>query len=108
MIVVQGSATSVDLPEWLIQKLDVPAKGGAFTRQNDTSLNRHDASYGAGGAVQVFYLDPAISRQRNLDLWSKIQATISKRSFLMTSPPTITVRGTPADLAQAQQIIDSR
>jgi hypothetical protein len=48
-MVLRGSATSVALAEWLIQKLDLPADGEAFARLNDKSDGSLDTSDGRAG-----------------------------------------------------------
>lgn len=113
MIAFRGSATAVDLGEWMIRKLDVPAGGEAFARQNESTDGNvfklpGTQPDGTEDIVRVFYLDPAIGMQAFIDITGKIRATTKKpKVFWTTSPPTITVRGNSALLAQARQIIEA-
>lgn len=112
IIAFRGTATDVDLGEWLLRKLDVSAGDGTFARQKGNAdadmLKLPGTPAGIEDIVRVFYLSHAATRKEMNALFAKIQAaTETRRSFWKTSPPTIVVRGTSAQLAQAQQIIDS-
>jgi hypothetical protein len=101
MMAFRGTATGVDLEEWMIRKLDVPAGGRENSADNVFKLSSEDI-------VRVFYLDPATSPKGISDLARNIRETTKTRNiFWKTSPPTITVRGNSALLAQAQQIIET-
>ena len=113
LIVFRGTATIVDLGEWITRKLDVPAGGGAFALQNQNPganlLKLPGTSDGTEDIVRVLYLDPAMSQKGIGDLSRKIRATLAIRTiFWKTSPPAIVVRGSSALLAQAQQIVNSQ
>ena len=109
MLVFRGNKASVDLLEWLVPKLDVPAGGGAAQSQNPESgvytLKNDD---GTLDFVRVFYLDGATS-PRTVDAMSKSirETTKATHIFWKTSPPTIAVRGNSELMAQVQQIIAS-
>jgi hypothetical protein len=113
MMVFRGTATAVDLGEWMIRKLDVPAGGEAFAHQNESTDGNvfklpGTQPDGTEDMIRVFYLDPAIGTQAFNDITGKIRATSKTlKVFGTTSPPTITVRGNSALLAQARQIIEA-
>jgi hypothetical protein len=101
MMAFRGTATGVDLAEWMIRKLDVTAGRQENSDGNVFKLSTEDI-------VRVFYLDPATSPKGIGDLGNNIRATTKTRNiFLKTSPPTIMVRGNSALLAQARQIIEN-
>ncbi|HEX4137760.1 MAG TPA: hypothetical protein VHY84_24335 [Bryobacteraceae bacterium] len=114
VIAVRGDASMVDLADWIIGKLDVPANGDAFAdqRQNFAAgvLRLPKKADGSEDFVQTIYLDPSASQQSLLNLVKTIrsQLNIGPRIFQKTSPPTIMVRGNAAVLSQVQQIVASR
>ena len=100
MLAFRGTATGVDLEEWMIRKLDVTAASEGNPDENVFKLSAEDL-------VRVFYLDPATSVKDLFDITMKIRTTPKVKVFQKTSPPTITVRGNSALLAQAAQIIET-
>jgi hypothetical protein len=113
IIAFRGPAADVDLGEWLLRKLDVPAGAEAYARQKENPdadmLKLPSTPVGIEDIVQVFYLTPATTGKETNALAAKIRAATDTRTiFQKTAPPTIVVRGTSAQLAQAQQIVDSQ
>jgi hypothetical protein len=100
MLAIRGTAASLDRAEWLIQKLDAPVG----------SQNPADNTFGTEpDLVQVFYLPPSTSLKTMQDLVTKLRTTAKiQKVFDKTTPPTITVRGDTALLAQAQQIVNPK
>jgi hypothetical protein len=101
MMALRGTATKMDLGEWMLRKLDAP-----FASPNTFKLpNMPD---GTDDVVQVFYLEPTTTPQVLNALTRKIRAANIGKVFQFTSPPAIVARGSSAILADTQQIIDSR
>jgi hypothetical protein len=104
----RGTATDVARADWMIRKLDVPAGGEAFARQSENP-QANVFTLPTGDIVRVCYLDPATSPQSIFDMTKKIRTTINTvKVFQKLSPPTIIVRGNPALVGQALQIIGAR
>lgn len=106
-----GTQTVVDLAERMLRRLDLPAG------VNTTSQTLEESTFqipeprrdGMKEFVRIYYLqantDPkdiaAVTRTIRID--AKIQ-----RMFWQTTPPAIVVRGSLAELAQAQQMLEAR
>lgn len=111
MIVLRGTAAEVDLGDWMIQKLDLPASANASVLQSGNpeanTFKLPARPDGVEDSVRVFYLDPKTSAADIHNLTGKIRQTTNTLSvFSKTSPPTIVVRGSSVPLAQTQQILD--
>jgi hypothetical protein len=113
VIAVRGDTATLDLTDWMLGKLDVPANGDAFANQKQNSaagvLRLPNKADGSEDLVQAIYLDPS-SQQSLLNLVKTIrsQLNIGSRIFQKTSPPTIMVRGNAAVLSQVQQIASKK
>jgi hypothetical protein len=112
IMVFRGNQVSVDLLEWMIQKLDVPADGASAALQNQNPQSGVYAlpstADGSEDLVRVFYLSPSTTPKDLSSITTSIRdAAKTKNVFPKTSPPAIAIRGTPALIAQAQQIINS-
>jgi hypothetical protein len=112
MLVFRGDKVSVDLLEWMIPKLDVSTDGEsrALQSQNPQSglYTLPSAADGREDFVRVFYLSASTTPKDLSGIAARIRdATNTKNVFSKTSPPVIAIRGNPALIAQAQQIINS-
>jgi hypothetical protein len=70
----------VELAEWIIRKPDQPAGADAFRQQkqnldNQLFQSRSPRPDATEDAVQVFYLDPAMTLQTLKELAQKVRAT---------------------------------
>lgn len=78
IIAFRGPATDVDLGEWLLRKLDVPAGGEAFAHQkensDDNTLKLPGTRTGSEDIVRVFHLSHAATPKEMNALFAKIQA----------------------------------
>jgi hypothetical protein len=78
IIAFRGPATDVDLGEWLLRKLDVPAGGEALAHQkensDDNTLKLPGTRTGSEDIVRVFYLSHAATPKEMNALFAKIQA----------------------------------
>jgi hypothetical protein len=113
MIILSGSDTEVNLGEWIVRKLDVPAGAEAYAHQKVDPeagvLKLSDAADGKADIVRVFYLDPETPPKSTGELVSRFRAsTHSLQIFWRSSPPAIMVRGSSELVAVAQQIIEGR
>jgi hypothetical protein len=113
LIAFRGTAAEVDLGEWIMRKLDLPDGGAAFARQKENPdadmLKLPGTPAGHEDLVRVFYLEPTLTQKEIYQVLAKIQtATNTRSTFQKSSPPAIVFRGTSVQLAQAQQIVDSR
>jgi hypothetical protein len=112
ILVFRGNATSVDLLEWMIQKLDVPTGGVPVALQSQNPQSGVYAlpktSDGGEDVVRIFYLSASTSQKALFSMVKNIRDTTNARNvFSKTAPPVIAIRGTPSLIAQAQQIIDA-
>jgi hypothetical protein len=118
VVVFRGPAGDVDLAEWLIHKLDLPAsakapvgaKGADALRQESAAnLYRLPAPQrdGSEDLVRVFYLSPTMSPRGIQEMITAMRKSAGiQKVFSHTAPPAIAARGNPAQLAQAQRIIE--
>lgn len=110
MIAFRGTAADVALDDWIIGKLDLPAKAGAAAFQaSDADSNRMKLapkSDGSEDIVQVFYLNPALPAGTAARLGINIARTTNTKAFgKISQAPAVVVRGSSLVLAQAEQLI---
>lgn len=109
LIAVRSTEVQADLADWLIDKLDLPPMADVSALQS--GINSYSLPPGPDGAtesVQVFYLNPSLRPARIREIAAQVRTgTGMKLTFSKTSPPTIVVRGSGAQIAQGRQIIQS-
>jgi len=107
MMILSGTEAEVNLGEWIVRKLDVPAGGGANAHQ--AGMLQLAAADGREDIVRVFYLDPTTPPKSTGEIVSKIRtSTNNLHCFWRSSPTAIVVRGNSELVAAAQQIIEAR
>lgn len=99
MLAVSGSASDVQLAEWLISELDQPAAKAAG---NETRVP------GGDDVVHVFYLAHLTAGPAMSGLLEDVRNTAHiVKSFSNSVPPAIVLRGTAEQLAVAGRLIES-
>ncbi len=96
----RGNTVSVDLLEWMIQKLDVPADGESLALQNQNPQSGVYAlpkmADGREDLVRVFYLSASTGGKALSSIAANIRdATNTRNVFPKTSPPAIAIAATP-------------
>jgi hypothetical protein len=97
-VAVAGPADEIALGEWLFQQLDRPAP--------DPSLGSpsHDAP--SGDTVQVFFMRASLTEENLRDAVNRLRGvTRPYRVLSCSASRAIVVRGTPAELSQAAEIV---
>jgi hypothetical protein len=112
IVAVRGPADLVELGEWLIRKLDLPASPqatAAVPQESGANLYRLAAPQrnGSEDLVRVFYLRPGVSVNGVQEMMGAMRKDAHiQKVFCHTAQPAIAVRGNSAQLAQAQRIIE--
>ncbi len=99
LLAIRCQANQLQMLKWLIPKLD---------RQTaDPSGNEAHVPGSNDDVVHVFYLSHTTSRNALSGLLADIRRTVQiQKAFARTTPPTLVVRGTEAQIATAGQMIE--
>ena len=102
VIVFRGSAAQIELADWLVNNLDVPANVTEPAKRQFTM-----AATEPDNAVRVFYIAHAGSVQSFQELATLVR-TISdaRRLFTYGAPRAIAVRGIAAQMGLAEWLVD--
>lgn len=100
MITVRGTQQQVALAEWLVKELDQP---------NRQASPEYRVSADGDDIVRVFYVPGASSVQSLQETATLIRSTtMVRRLFTYNAPRAIALRGTGAQIAQAEQLLKER
>ncbi len=97
-VALRGTAGQIALAGWLLQEFDQPAKDAA----------KHEFQVAASGdeVVRVFYLPQTETVQRFQKIATEVRSSAQiYRLFTYNAPRAIALRGTPAQVAVADQMI---
>jgi len=98
-VAVRGADDQIALADWLFQALDQPAN---VPREYRLSGSKDDI-------VRVFYLTHAGTTQRVQEIATEVRtATGIPRVFTNNTARIVTVRGSAAQIAQADRIVKER
>lgn len=98
VLVMRGTEDQMALADWLLKQFDGPAGQGT-----------HEFRVGGAGSQIALVAYVNAGTQRLLDTMSEIRTeTKMSRVFPFTTQRALTMRGTADQLAQAQQVIESR
>ena len=96
---VRGTSQETSLAEWLFQELDKPA-----ATQNPGHAD-YPMPWSSDDLVRVFYLKPAVTVPDFQKLATQVRAATQMRQvFTYNRPRAVMVRGTAAQLAQADRL----
>ena len=99
LLAVSGSASQVQMAEWLIPELDRQAA--------NASGNEAHMPGGNDDVVHVFYLSHATSSERMNALLKEMHGTVHvMKAFVRSVPPALVLRGTADQIAMAGRIIE--
>jgi hypothetical protein len=102
-VTVRGTADRVALAEWLFHELDQPA-GGPLRATHEYAVPR-----GGSDIVRVYFLAHTGTPQGLQEMLSQIRSTTEiQRVFICSAPKAVAIRGTAAQLAQAERLIEDR
>jgi hypothetical protein len=97
-VALAGEADRIAVAEWLFQQLDRPTP--------DPSLGSPSHDGPSGDAVQVFFMSASLSEDNFRAAVNRLRATTrSPQVFPCTSARAVVVRGTPAQLSQAGELV---
>lgn len=103
-IAMRGHPEQIALAEWLIAMLDRPAASQFSTAAFATSGTQPPAA----NAVRVFYLPQADTQAAILEAVGIIQANVRIPAFSCSAPRAVAVRGTAAQVLQAESLMAQR
>jgi hypothetical protein len=102
-VVVRGTAEQIELADWLFNELDKPTN----------SKNAHPPEYhlptASDDVVRVFYLSNVQTVQRLQEIAVQAQSVTHQRAVLpYTAARAVIMRGTTAEIAEADRLIKAR
>jgi len=117
VLAYRGSAELVDLADWLLRKLEVPAAYPVDTNAKSREETNRDSAAdlyrlaapqrdGSDDIVRIFSLSPAASLPEMIVAMHE-DAHIQKVGWRM-APPALVLRGSPAQLAGAERMIEEK
>jgi hypothetical protein len=102
-VAMRGTADQAGLAEWLIGELDKPANSA------DSAVHEFHMAGTPEDVVRVFYLPHSGTVQHFQEIVTYIRSTTQiRRAFTYNAPRALTLRGTAAQIAQANQLIQER
>ena len=104
-LIVRGTEAQMVLAQWLLNELDQPANRPPQT----PAPHQYRPSGTVDDVVRVFFLIHAESPQRLQQIAAEVRSTTEvRRIFTYTAPRAMTLRGTAAQIAMADQLIAER
>jgi len=105
-LVMRGTAGQAALAEWLVDELDQPVGGtSSAAPDHDTAADKFQVP-GTGQVARVFHLAQTTTPQQLNDIANKIRtATQMSRTMPCFLHRVVALRGTAAQIATAQQLI---
>ncbi len=107
-LALRGTAAQIALAEWLFNELDKPANRQPHAPQGRNSAT-HDYRMPGGGddVVRVFYLTHTETVQDLTEIATLVRSMVDiRRVFAYTVPRAVTMRGTPAQIAMAEWLVN--
>src|SRR5258708_27866030 len=100
-VAMRGTVDQAALAEWLFSELDKVV--------HDSAVHEYRMSGTAENVVRVFYLPHSGTVQHFQEIATSIRTTTQiRRAFTYNAPRALTLRGTAAQIAQANQLIQER
>lgn len=107
-VAVRGTADQMALLEWLFQQLDKPADAQSLAQQ-DSSPREYQLAGGEDPVVRVFYLPHAGTVAQFQKIVTEVRtATQIRRAYTYNAPRAVVLRGTVAQIAAADRMIQER
>lgn len=105
MIAYRANPAQANLIEWLLPMLDRPT--GDLSHTSDTFKLPTPAWDGSSDdIVQVFYLKPPVSIDEFNGLLTALRTRVYiQKTFGITAPPVLVVRGSPVQLSESEELI---
>lgn len=101
-MVARGTPEQIDLAEWLVPQLDQPATAAKQVKLEYIVPGPGDPD----NVVRLFALRPGGTEQRLQEIATEVRTTTQvRRLFTYSAPRIITLRGTPGQVEQANQMI---
>jgi hypothetical protein len=102
-VVVRGTAEQIELADWLFNELDKP------TNSKNADPPEYHLPTASDDVVRVFYLSDVQTVQRLQEIAVQAQSVTHQRAVLSyTAARAVIVRGTAAEIAQADRLIKER
>ncbi len=107
-IAVRGPADQMALLEWLFQQLDKPTDPQSLAQQ-DSSPREYHLAGGDDPVVRVFYLPHSGTVAQFQKIVNEVRTTTKvRRAYTYNAPRAVVFRGTVAQIAQADRMIQER
>ncbi|HYL72801.1 MAG TPA: hypothetical protein VEU96_01275 [Bryobacteraceae bacterium] len=105
-VTVRGPADQMALVEWLVHELDKPTDPESLAHQDSSSRGYQRVA--GGDMFRVFYLPHSGTVAQFQKIVNEVRTAIPIRTYTYNAPRAVVFRGTVAQIAQADRMIQER